>query len=79
MAYGLPMVQFDCIEGKRTALEASSYVEEPTAAALAGAIHELLLDADARQHMRTFGHGRFLTDLCWETQEASLLSAYAAV
>jgi glycosyltransferase involved in cell wall biosynthesis len=79
MAYGLPMVQFDCIEGKRTALEASSYVEEPTAAALAEAIEALLLDAEARQHMRTFGHTRFLEDLCWETQEPSLLSAYAAV
>jgi glycosyltransferase involved in cell wall biosynthesis len=76
MALGVPMVQFDCVEGKRTALESSRYVTEPTAAGLAQAIHDLLGDAQSREQMRTFGLQRFNDVLCWEAQYPNLMFAY---
>jgi glycosyltransferase involved in cell wall biosynthesis len=77
MALGVPMVQFDCVEGKRTALESSRYVTEPTATGLAQALHDLLGDADSREQMRTFGLQRFNDVLCWEAQYPNLVAAYA--
>jgi len=77
MALGVPMVQFDCVEGKRTALESSRYVTEPTAAGLAEAMHNLLLDAESREEMRTFGLARFNDVLCWEAQYPNLVAAYS--
>jgi glycosyltransferase involved in cell wall biosynthesis len=79
MALGLPVVQFDCVEGKRSALEASKYVVEPTARALAESISALLNDSNERDRMRKFGYQRFLTDLCWETQEDTLAGVYRSL
>ena len=76
MALGVPMVQFDCVEGKRTALESSRYVTEPTAQALATELRTLMNDFEAREHMRAFGLKRFNELLCWEAQYPNLLLAY---
>ena len=79
MALGLPIVQFDCIEGKNTALECSHYVESPDSHALAKTIFETLMDVRKREKMRTFGLARFKTDLCWEAQTPHLVAAYEHV
>jgi len=77
MALGIPMVQFDCVEGKRTALEASTYVTDPTAAGLAIEMDALLADAAGREYMRTYGLQRFNDALCWEAQYPNLINAYS--
>ena len=79
MALGLPIVQFDGIEGRRTALDASIYVAEPTPAALASSMASLLGDEATRERMSDFGLRRFVKELCWEEQEPQLLEAYARV
>lgn len=76
MALGVPMVQFDCVEGKRTALESSWYVTEPTSEALAEELRNLLNDSVSRERMRAFGFARFNEELCWEAQYPNLLAAY---
>lgn len=76
MALGLPIIQFDGIEGRRTALEASKYVAEPTPDALAQEISSLLDDQAERQRMADFGLRRFLDELCWEKQAPELIRAY---
>ena len=76
MALGLPIVQFDCIEGKRTALHSSKYVNDPEPRALAKELDSLLKDEFSRDQMRSSGHGRFLSHLAWENQVDSLLIAY---
>lgn len=76
MALGLPIVQFDCIEGKRTAGDASEYVMQTNPNAFAESIFKLLTDEQRRTKMKTFGHSRFLNSLAWETQTHSLSRAY---
>ena len=79
MALGLPIVQFSCLEGERTALDAGLSVKTNSARALAETLHELLSDEKARERMRVFGNSRFISDLAWEHQEETLLAAYGHV
>jgi glycosyltransferase involved in cell wall biosynthesis len=79
MALGLPIVQFSCLEGERTALDAGLSVKTNTARALAETLHDLLSDETARERMRVFGKSRFISDLAWELQEETLLAAYSHV
>jgi glycosyltransferase involved in cell wall biosynthesis len=79
MALGVPLVQFACTEGERTALDAGLSVHEPSSRALADSICALLIDIDKRQLMKQFGWNRFRADLCWETQTDTLLSAYEQI
>ena len=79
MALGLPIVQFSCLEGERTALDAGLSVKTNSARALAETLHELLSDEMARERMRVFGNSRFISDLAWEHQEETLLAAYGHV
>jgi glycosyltransferase involved in cell wall biosynthesis len=76
MAFGCPIVAFDLLEHRRTAETAAVYVEGNDDAALGRAIRQLLLDADRRQSMSTFGRARFRKDLAWENSEKHLIATY---
>jgi glycosyltransferase involved in cell wall biosynthesis len=78
MAFGRPIVAFDLLETRRSALEAARYVEPNDVAHFAREIRELLENEARRQYMSQFGMERFRTVLAWEKSEESLLRAYAS-
>ena len=78
MALGVPIVQFSSIEGKFTAGESAIEVATPTASALAASIESLRKDKEKRSSMQISGLARFEM-LKWESQEKTLIGAYAAL
>jgi glycosyltransferase involved in cell wall biosynthesis len=76
MALGRPIVQFACVEGERTALEAAISVRIASEDMLAESLSELLEDENARSYMSIYGLERFKSALSWEFQESQLISAY---
>lgn len=77
MALGLPVVQYDLTEGRRSAAEASVYAEPNNPVDLASRIEELLDDVDARQNMAKVGQARLRDELEWRHQAPKLLSVYS--
>lgn len=76
MALGKPIIAFDLLEHRRSALEAARYISPNDTHQFAIGIRELLLD-DARRHeMSTFARARFESMLAWELSEERLLAAY---
>ena len=76
MALGRPIVQFACVEGEKTALEASVNVHGADSNSLAEELSGLLQDEAKRDHMSNYGLRRFREVLAWEHQESKLLAAY---
>ena len=76
MALGRPIVQFACIEGEKTALEASVNVQGADSESLAQELLNLLSDETKRDHMSSYGLRRFKEVLAWEHQESTLLDSY---
>lgn len=76
MALGKPIVQFDLVEGRRSAGEASLYVPAGDAAAFGDAILALADDPCTRDAMGAAGLSRMTSTLEWRHQTAPLLSAY---
>lgn len=76
MALGRPIVQFECVEGERTALEASIGVPGSDAHSLAKVLSQLLWNQKKRIEMSQFGLQRFQDSLAWEYQESNLLVSY---
>ena len=76
MALGRPIVQFACVEGEKTALEASVNVRGSDPESLAEKLSELLSNESQRYTMSEYGLRRFSTTLAWEWQESALLAAY---
>lgn len=76
MALGTPIIQFPCIEGERTALDAAVLASPANAESLANSVTTLINNVELRQRMKTAGWSRFKEELCWETQEQMLLAAY---
>jgi len=79
MALGKPVVQFDLLEGRRSAEDASVYARRNDPLDLGDKILELLEDPARRQHMGSVGRHRIQTQLSWEFSERVLLMAYEAV
>jgi len=77
MAYGKPVVQFDLVEGRRTAGEAALYADANSAAALGDKLLELLDDENLRAALGSAARRRFDEALSWDVQKGSLLAAYA--
>lgn len=77
MALGIPVVQFDLLEGRRSAGDASAYVEPNQSAAFGDAVAALLDDPDARARMGAEGMRRMQDELEWRHQAPKLLAAYA--
>jgi len=76
MALERPIVQYDLLEGKRSAGEASVYAEPNNIRDLAGKIELLLADPDLRARMGRLGRRQMVERLEWKHQIPPLLSAY---
>jgi glycosyltransferase involved in cell wall biosynthesis len=76
MAMGKPIVQFDVVEGRVSAGEASLYAKQNDPADLAAKIEELLADPERRERMGRFGQARVAESLSWNHQTPQLIAAY---
>ena len=79
MALGKPIVQFDLVEGRFSAQQASLYAKRNDAGDLAAKIVELLDDPQKRRSMGEFGRRRVENELEWRYEAPKLLAAYAAL
>ncbi|MHB1952043.1 MAG: glycosyltransferase family 4 protein [Acidiferrobacteraceae bacterium] len=79
MALGKPIVQFDLIEGRFSARDASLYAARNDFVDLARKIAKLLDDADLRARMGAYGRNRVLNELEWRYEAPKLLAAYDAL
>ncbi|MGE5116992.1 MAG: glycosyltransferase, partial [Betaproteobacteria bacterium] len=78
MALGKPIVQFDLIEGRWSAREASLYARRNDPADFADCIVALLDDPERRARMGAWGRQRVLHELEWKYEAPKLLAAYDA-
>ena len=76
MAMGKPIVQFDLMEGRNSAGEASVYAKGNDAVDFADKILELLADPEKRKQMGEIGMRRMTEKLEWRYQIPVLLKAY---
>ncbi len=76
MALERPIVQYDLLEGRRSAADASVYAEPNNIRDLAAKIEQLLADPEARARMGQIGRQRMVDTLEWKHQAARLLNAY---
>ncbi len=76
MALGKPVVQFDLIEGRFSAQEASLYAKKNDEIDMAEKIIELLDSPERRKKMGEFGRNRVLNKLEWKYEAPKLLQAY---
>lgn len=76
MALGKPIVQFDLVEGKYSAKEASLYAKPNDAIDLAEKIVGLLEDQEKREKMGRYGRERVLNELSWSHTSKALLEGY---
>jgi glycosyltransferase involved in cell wall biosynthesis len=76
MALERPIVQYDLLEGRRSAADASVYAEPNNIQDLATKIEQLLADPEARARMGQIGRQRMVDTLEWKHQAAQLLNAY---
>ncbi|QLE43126.1 glycosyltransferase family 4 protein [Nostoc sp. C052] len=76
MAMGKPIVQFDLLEGRRSAEGASVYAKGNDVVDFAENILELLEDTERRQKMGELGRQRMEEKLEWRHQIPKLLEAY---
>jgi glycosyltransferase involved in cell wall biosynthesis len=79
MALGKPIVQFDLVEGRFSAREASLYARRNNAIDFASKIIELLDSPERRKAMGAYGRRRVLEELEWRYEAPKLLAAYAAL
>lgn len=76
MALGKPIVQFDLLEGRRSAESASVYAKGNDPIDFGDKIIELLADPDRRKEMGEEGQRRMQETLEWRHQAPKLLEAY---
>lgn len=79
MAMGKPIVQFEVVEGRVSAGEASLYARPNDPVDLADKILSLLDDPATAARMGAFGNTRVHSELSWQTQIEPLLAAYERV
>ncbi len=76
MALGKPIVQFDLVEGRVSAQDASLYAAKNDPVDMARKIAQLLDDPQQRARMGEFGRHRVVNELEWEYEAPKLLAAY---
>ena len=76
MAMAKPIVQFDVVEGRFSAGEASLYAAANDPIDMADKLEELLASPDRRAQMGALGRNRVVNELSWEHQIPRLLQAY---
>jgi glycosyltransferase involved in cell wall biosynthesis len=79
MSLKRPIVQYDLVEGQRSAGEASLYARPGDERDLARLIVELLDDEPRRRRMGEEGYRRMTEELEWRHQAPRLLEAYSAL
>ncbi len=80
MALSKPIVQFDVLEGRRSALDASLYAQAHNLEDFADKIVELCFSEDSTKvKMGEFGINRMRNELEWRFQEEKLLEAYSNI
>jgi glycosyltransferase involved in cell wall biosynthesis len=79
MALGKPIVQYDLLEGRFSAQDASLYATRNDPMDMARKIVELLDDPDTREKMGSTGKQRVKDELAWDYEAPKLLDAYEAV
>ena len=79
MAMGKPIVQFDLLEGRKTAADASLYARGNEPLDFAEKILELLKNPELREKMGRIGRNRMEGKLEWKYQALKLLTAYEKV
>ena len=77
MAMGKPIVQFDLLEGRRSAEGASLYAEGNDFEDFAAKIVYLLDNPQLRDEMGHLGRQRMENDLEWKHQAPKLIDAYS--
>ncbi|MBL1270843.1 MAG: glycosyltransferase family 4 protein [Oceanospirillales bacterium] len=76
MALGKPIVQFDVVEGRFSAQEASLYAKANNPIDFADKISELLADEKLRDDMGAFGQKRVEDGMAWHYEIPNLINAY---
>jgi len=76
MAFGLPVVLYDLVEGRRSAGDAALYAQNNEPADFARQIGKLLDSAELRQEMGAKGRARTIAGMNWDGEKAKLLAAY---
>ena len=79
MALGKPIVQFDLVEGRYSARDASLYARRNDSRDLAAKIVELLDDPERRAVMGAYARHRVDHELEWRHEAPKLLAAYRAL
>jgi glycosyltransferase involved in cell wall biosynthesis len=76
MALAKPIVQFDLVEGRVSAQDASLYAKKNDPVDMAQKIVELLDDPARRARMGEYGRNRVINELEWKYEAPKLLAAY---
>jgi glycosyltransferase involved in cell wall biosynthesis len=76
MALAKPIVQFDLVEGRVSAQDASLYAKKNDPVDMARKIAELLDDPVRRARMGEYGRNRVVNELEWKYEAPKLLAAY---
>ena len=76
MALAKPIVQFDLVEGRVSAQEASLYAERNNPVDLAAKILKVLDNPDLARRMGQYGRRRIVENLEWKYEVPKLLAAY---
>jgi glycosyltransferase involved in cell wall biosynthesis len=79
MAFGRPVVAFDLLEHRRSALDSAIYVPNNDIVKFSEAIRQLLEDEHRRLAMAAFAKARFRDALAWEFSEQKLIALYDAL
>jgi glycosyltransferase involved in cell wall biosynthesis len=76
MAYGLPIVQFDLTEGRRSAGDSSLYARPNDPEDFGAQITRLLNSEALRKELGARGRSRVENVLNWDVERQKLLRAY---
>ena len=76
MAFSKPIVQFEVVEGRYSAAEASLYAEPNNTTDMADKILSLIDDPDKSAEMGRIGRERVVNELGWDHQVDTLVAAY---
>ena len=79
MAFSKPIVQFDVVEGRLSAMNSSLYAIPNDARDLALKIIQILDDPELGREMGRIGRHRVETELSWDHQVDTLVAAYLRV
>ena len=79
MALAKPIVQYDMVEGKYSALTSSLYAKQNDQEDFARCIYDLIQNPDLRIKMGQFGKNRVHEELQWDIEEPKLINAYKKV